>query len=195
MIVTVTFDDHVNADVIDYYRLLFPWNRTNPNDCPITGTFFVCDAATDYGHVVELHERGHELGSHSVNHHTSHMWWRTATLEQIRGEMAGMRDRFQFKASIPADAVKGLRMPFLEIHKGQFDMMQDSGFLYDASMMTMELGDGHDGRPVWPFTLDTPPSSYYCNLNRNCPVKDYPGLWEMPMNRWYNLKHQTGSLE
>ena len=64
--VMITFDDDVNSENIGLYNRLFRFNRTNPNGCPITGTFFVSDAWTDYRLVAELYQQGHEIASHSI---------------------------------------------------------------------------------------------------------------------------------
>lgn len=65
----------------------------------------------------------------------------------------------------------------------QYAMLKDNKFRYDSSMVTGQLYSNHRP-PIWPFTLDTPPDSTTCNLTP-CPTCSYPGLWEIPLIRWY----------
>ena len=72
-----------------------------------------------------------------------------------------------------------MRGPYLEPGTDrQFDMLQDLGFLYDSTFVT------HDSyTPAWPFTLDFPVTQAFCTRT-TCPKRSYPGIWELPLNRW-----------
>ena len=70
-IVMVTFDDAVNGENIALINRFFQPNRTNPNGCPITGTFFVSNDWTDYRLVGDLYQKGHEIASHSIKYDKS----------------------------------------------------------------------------------------------------------------------------
>lgn len=65
-IVLLTFDDAVNDINKEHYAELFTSNRTNPNGCPISATFYVSHEWTDYGQVQDLYAAGHEIASHTV---------------------------------------------------------------------------------------------------------------------------------
>lgn len=66
-IVLLTFDDAVNDINKDIYSEIFDRDRTNPNGCPITATFYVSHEWTDYSQVQNLYARGHEMASHTVS--------------------------------------------------------------------------------------------------------------------------------
>lgn len=180
-IVMFTFDDAVNEQVIDYYKQLFPAERVNPNGCPISATFFVSHNWTDYTMVKELYLAGHEIASHSVTHRMPQSWWMHASYDTLKRELAGQRDNIVQKAAIPKREVRGVRVPFLQIGGDtQFQMMADEGFQYDASFMTGPYPEGG----MWPYTLDVPPQVPTHCSNMNCPKQAYPGMWEVPLNRW-----------
>lgn len=65
--VLITFDDAVNDLNKDYYKEIFEKERTNPNGCPISGTFYVSHEWTDYGQVQSLYADGHEMASHTIS--------------------------------------------------------------------------------------------------------------------------------
>lgn len=66
-IVLLTFDDAVNDINKEIYADIFQRGRTNPNDCPITATFYVSHEWTDYSQVQNLYADGHEMASHTVS--------------------------------------------------------------------------------------------------------------------------------
>lgn len=65
-IIMLTFDDAINRGNSDLLDLLFASNRTNPNGCPITGTFFLTNKDSDYNFVKTWVKKGHEIASHSI---------------------------------------------------------------------------------------------------------------------------------
>lgn len=64
--VILTFDDAVNNENWDIYERIFLPNRTNPNGCPISTTFYLSHEYTNYRHVQKLWNNGHEIGIHSI---------------------------------------------------------------------------------------------------------------------------------
>lgn len=66
-IVLITFDDAVNDLNKMYYEEIFERGRTNPNGCPITGTFYVSHEWTDYSQIQNLYADGHEFASHTIS--------------------------------------------------------------------------------------------------------------------------------
>lgn len=59
--VMITFDGAVNDLNFNTYSKLFLENRTNPNGCPIRGTFFVSHDYTNYQRVQDFYSQGHEI--------------------------------------------------------------------------------------------------------------------------------------
>ncbi|XP_071082567.1 uncharacterized protein [Haliotis cracherodii] len=184
MMVMLTFDDSVNIANFDYYEKLFDGKFKNPNGCPVKGTFFVSGDATQYHLVEKLHKKGQEIASHSQSHRSPTTWWAHAGYDGYVHEIEGMRKKLSLKSKIPKDAIKGMRVPFLQIGgDDQYQMLHDYKYLYDTSMVTGHLYR-NEKPPVWPFTLDYPPDSKTCSLTP-CPQGSYPGLWEVPLVRWY----------
>lgn len=92
--ITITFDDAVNAENFElysskkawpYFIECVPWlekgghlslliwlleifssDRKNPNGCPVRGTFYVSHQYTNYRDVQFLWNIGHEIAAHSV---------------------------------------------------------------------------------------------------------------------------------
>ena len=64
--IMLTFDGAINDLNYKTYSNIFLNNRTNPNGCPIRGTFFVSHDYTNYQLVEEFYSRGHEIAVGSV---------------------------------------------------------------------------------------------------------------------------------
>ncbi|GFN93481.1 chitin deacetylase 5a [Plakobranchus ocellatus] len=182
--VLLTFDDSINIQNINYYRRLFNGTLRNPNGCPIKSTFFVSGDSTDYKLVKEVYRHGHEIASHTLSHRSPTTWWGYAGYDNWNNEVVGMRERLHKKAGIPMENITGMRAPFLQVGgDDQYAMLAENNFRYDSSMVTGPLRS-NTRPPVWPFTLDSAPDSQTCSLTP-CPKRSYPGLWEVPLVRWY----------
>uniref|UniRef100_A0A0L8FI29 Chitin-binding type-2 domain-containing protein n=1 Tax=Octopus bimaculoides TaxID=37653 RepID=A0A0L8FI29_OCTBM len=192
-IILLTFDDGINEHNIGYYRDLFSLNLTNPNGCPIQATFFVSGDYTIYKDVKELYDQGHEIASHSKSHKFPEDYWLNADYKTYTDEINGMKIWLSEKADIPAEDIRGMRSPFLALGKdAQFKSLEDHKFYFDSSMVTGSMSTTTE-IPTWPFTLDYPVNWRYCAL-KYCPEKSYPGLWEVPLIRWYNDKGSACSM-
>ena len=101
------------------------------------------------------------------------------------------------RGRVPRSQVRGARSPFLELGEDrQFSMLYDLQFRYDSTFMTGPYSEdpSEPYSPAWPFTLDFFISpSEFCD-NDNCPTSQYPGMWEVPLNRWMGLDHQACSM-
>ena len=76
----------------------------------------------------------------------------------------------------------GSRAPFLAIGgNNMFSMLYDANFTYDSSMPIYE-----NRPPSYPYTLDYK-ISHDCMIPP-CPNKAYPGVWEIPLVMWNDLK-------
>ncbi|CAG5122119.1 unnamed protein product [Candidula unifasciata] len=183
--VMLTFDDEVSAAFYGYYQRLFRPGRYNPNGCPIRGCLFVSGSGTNYDLVYPLYAMGVEIASHTISHRFPHTWWATASYQEFVDEAVGMRENLIKRSGIPRESVKGFRVPFLQLGSdNMYSALYDSKFVYDTSMFTGSQWEGGD--PVWPFTLDYVPSNTHCQ-HGPCPTKQYPGMWEIPVQRWYGL--------
>ncbi|XP_017461566.1 PREDICTED: uncharacterized protein LOC108354898 [Rhagoletis zephyria] len=179
--ILLTFDDAVNFENFDLFtNVLFKANRRNPNGCPIRGTFFVSHQYTNYQFVQKLWNDGHEIAVHSVTHRGPEMWWsKNATIEDWFDEMVGQANILNRFANIRMEDIRGMRVPFLRVGwNRQFLMMNEFGFVYDASMVAP-----FSNPPLWPYTLDYKMPHSCTGINQNCPSRSYPGIWEMVMNQ------------
>ncbi|XP_055883796.1 chitin deacetylase 7-like isoform X1 [Biomphalaria glabrata] len=183
--VMLTFDDEVSGAFYGYYQRLFRPGRYNPNGCPVRGCMYVSGSGTEYDLVYPLYAMGNEIASHTISHKFPHTWWSTASYQDFYDESTGMRENLISRAGLPKEAIKGFRVPFLQLGSdNMYSALYDAGFHYDTSMFTgseQETGD-----PIWPFTLDYTPSNVYCQ-HGPCPHKQYPGMWEIPVQRWFGM--------
>ena len=106
-------DDSINQNNYESYRKVFA-GRKNPNNCPITGTFFVAHEYTNYQMVQQLHYdgeqqisqirlatvfdniallfagfAGHEIATYSVSHRKN---FENLVYEDWVQEQIGMRE-------------------------------------------------------------------------------------------------------
>ncbi|GAB1599315.1 uncharacterized protein LOC115210852 [Argonauta hians] len=192
-IVLLTFDDGVHSNNFLFYSDLFNSTIRNPNGCHIKGTFFVSGDYVQYNRVSQLYEMGNEIASHTQTHKYPIDYWLNGNYQTFVREFVGMKKWLNEKANIPLKEIRGMRSPFLALGgNAQFDVLRDFGFSYDSSMVTGAVFRNNEA-PAWPFTLDYPVSSKYCRL-RKCPTKSYPGIWEVPLIRWYNEKGSSCAM-
>ncbi|XP_022657173.1 uncharacterized protein LOC111262313 isoform X2 [Varroa jacobsoni] len=177
-VVLLTFDDAVNDLNKDHYRDIFDSGRKNPNGCPIRGTFYVSHEWTDYGQVQNLYSKGHEMASHTVTHSFGEKF----SEQQWFKEVAGQREILHLYGGVKLEDVRGMRAPFLQIGGNkQFKMLHEYNFTYDSSMPVFE-----NNPPYWPYTLDYA-MSHECMITP-CPSKSFPGVWEVGMVMWVDLR-------
>ncbi|XP_043513906.1 chitin deacetylase 1 isoform X1 [Frieseomelitta varia] len=178
--ITVTFDDAVNAENFELFSKIFLNDKKNPNGCPARGTFYVSHQYTNYRDVQYLWNIGHEIAAHSVTHRGPEEWWsRNATIEDWFDEMVGVANIINKYAAVRLEDIKGLRAPFLRTGwNRQFLMMSEFGFVYDSSMVAP-----FSNLPVWPYTLDYRPPHSCVARQQLCPTRAYPGVWELPINQ------------
>ncbi|XP_067679929.1 chitin deacetylase 7-like [Haliotis asinina] len=165
-VVLVTFEDAVNEVNADIYRSLF--TDTNPNGCPVRGTFFIKDLDTNYDIVRDLFDDGHEIGANSLDgsYPTNEEDWRTV-LQTIKDELADV--------GIARNQVKGVRAPQLRAGGiDEFIGMGENDFDYDASCISSEFNQMSNLK--WPYTYDFIPGPR-CNDGQP-PNAPFPGKWQ-----------------
>ncbi|XP_028177125.1 uncharacterized protein LOC114364961 [Ostrinia furnacalis] len=179
--VLFTFDDAINVLNIETYRSLLD-NRRNINQCPVGTTYYVSHEYTNYQLVNELYNKGQEIALHSISHRTPQTYWQEADVEVMRREFGDQRQQIAHFANIPTDAVKGVRMPFLQMTgNATFQMMTEFGLEYDCSWPTVTYIDPG----LWPYTLDY--ASIQDCVVPPCPSASIPGKWVLPMVTWRDL--------
>ena len=84
--------------------------------------------------------------------------------------------------------LRGMRAPFLAIGgNNMYSMMYDANFTYDSSMPIYE-----NSPPSFPYTLDH--KIFHDCMIPPCPTKSFPGLWELPLVMWNDLKDGRCSM-
>ncbi|XP_037966996.2 chitin deacetylase 7-like [Plutella xylostella] len=186
--ITVTFDDAVTVQNIQTYREVL-YNRKNRNNCQIGSTFYISHEYTDYSIVNELYNEGFEVALHSISHKSPPSYWATASYEEVSQEFGDQKKQMAAFANIPESAIKGMRMPFLQMTGNtHFSVMADAGLEYDSSWgATNSINPG-----LWPYTLDYA-SPQECNIGP-CPNATFPGLWVSPMLAWIDNDGYTCTM-
>ncbi|XP_068624155.1 chitin deacetylase 8-like [Battus philenor] len=179
--VSLTFDDAVNGINIFTYREIV-YGRRNSNGCPAGTTFYVNHEYTNYQLVNELYNNGYEIALHSLTHRTPQTFWANASVEEMMQEFADQRLQMSHFGLIPAEQMKGIRLPFLQMSGNtSFQMMARAGFVYDHSWPTTS----YTNPGLWPYTLDYA-SKHDC-IVPPCPTASVPGVWVFPMIAWSDL--------
>ena len=113
--------------------------------------------------VESLRHWRHEIADHSITHRTPISWWKNATYEEWKNEIAGQREILRKFGHIELETVKGFRAPYLQLGgNNQYKALWDSKFLYDSSIPTTET-------QMWPYTFDYK-STQECNVKPPCPT-------------------------
>ncbi|KAL0810874.1 hypothetical protein ABMA28_010178 [Loxostege sticticalis] len=186
--VLLTFDDAINIINVETYRELLD-NRRNINQCPATATFFLSHQYTNYQLVNELYNKGHEIALHSITHSTPQTYWAEGDVELMRREFGDQKELTAHFANIPANSMRGIRMPFLQMAgNSTFEMMSEFDLQYDCSWPTItNINPG-----LWPYTLDYA-STQDCVIPP-CPSASVPGKWVLPMVSWRDLNDAPCSM-
>nr|QFU95789.1 chitin deacetylase protein 5a [Tetranychus cinnabarinus] len=176
--VMITFDDAINDLNWEIYEEIFNSKRRNPNGCPLLGTFYVSHEWTDYGQVQTLYSRGHEMASHGVTHSFGEKF----STSQWHKEIHGQREILYLYGGVKMEDVRGMRAPFLQIGGNKmFQMLYNDNFTYDSSMPVFD-----NKPPFWPYTLDYS-VNHECMI-APCPTESFPGVWEVGMVMWEDLR-------
>ncbi|XP_037973270.2 chitin deacetylase 1 [Plutella xylostella] len=191
--ITLTFDGPVNHENWELYtKHIFATENQNPNGCEIKATFFVPHSYTNYRHVQKLWNDGHEIAINSITHRGPEEWWtKNATIEEWFDEMVGQANIINRFANVRMEDFRGMRVPYLSVGwNRQFLMMQEFGFVYDASIVAPV-----NETPYWPYTLDYKIPHKCTGNNQLCPTRSYAGLWEMVINPLTTGEHTCATLD
>ncbi|KAF4521597.1 hypothetical protein B566_EDAN001317 [Ephemera danica] len=181
--IILTFDGAVNLNNYERYKRVFKPERTNPNNCPIKGTFFISHEYSNYHMIQELAHNQHEVATETISLQRG---LEDKGYEEWVGEMIGMREILRHFANVSRSDVVGMRAPYLKPGRNaQFEVMEDFGYVYDSS-----IGVPPSKIPVWPYTLDYK-IPHDCKAG-TCPTKSYPGIWEVPLNAHYVETYEGG---
>jgi len=181
--IVMTFDGAVNVNNYEKYKDVFTPNRTNPNGCPIRGTFFISHEYSDYQQIQSLHYDGHEIGVETI---TVEKGLETRSYETWAQEMLGMKEILLKFANISGEDIIGMRAPYLKPGRNaQYEVLQDFGFVWDSSVGVPPISI-----PVWPYTLDFK-IPHECKAG-TCPTRSFAGVWELPLNAHHIESYEGG---
>jgi len=187
-LVFLTFDEAITkTNMVNYSSILH--NRKNPNDCPVTMTFFVTHDSNDYTFTHQLFYTGNEIASASISHSTPAQTWASKTVEEWTDELGGMRQTLAKFANIPIASIQGERAPFLQTSGDvTFQAMQKSGLKWDCSYPTIKYSEP----AAFPYTMDYG-FAQDCQI-KPCPTSTYPGVWNVPMVVLRDVEGHTCSM-
>ena len=176
--IVITFSGAVNERNSRIFDDIFRHNVKNKgNDCSVKATFFVSHAYTNYSAVQELYRRGHEIAINSITNNQNPNYWTEMTTNEYEAEFDGGRVIAETFANITQGSILGLRVPHGRVGGNpQFQMMEQWGFLYDASLAVSR------GRlPLWPYLLMHRMPHKCLGTDQKCPSRNFT-VWEMVMN-------------
>lgn len=134
---------------------------------------------SDPAEVRRLWEQGDEVAVHAVDH--LNVLQAEAEQIDVTSEILGSWDWIVRQASIPPEAVRGYRAPYLAGSPTQRQILHDANFLYDASVLEFVYGRRVYTR-TWPFTMDKGiPLPRYNVSSEEASRERYAGLWEIPV--------------
>ena len=163
----ITVDGSVNPRTYRRYKQIFN-GRRNPNNCRARGTVFATESGSNAGVVRRIVSAGAEIAMQGLHEH------HYDTVEHMEEEI--LHQKTSLKRS-DVVGTKGWKTPELKaMGNEQFRLLQQYGFLYDATLSMTFPRDGNSN--PWPFTLDFGFQSD-CVIPE-CPTERFPGLWEIP---------------
>jgi len=181
--ILLTFDGAVNVNNYDNYQKIFIANRTNPNGCPIRGTFFISHEYGNYEHIQRLHYEGHEIAVETIS---TEKGLESQGYDRWSQEMVGMREIIGKFSNISGEDIIGMRAPYLKPGRNaQYEVLQDFNFVWDSSVGVPPIRV-----PVWPYTLDYK-IAHECKAG-TCPTRSFPGVWEFPLNAHFIESFEGG---
>ena len=193
-IVYFAIDDDVSETVAHFFRRLFHQSRTNPNGCPITGTFFISHECSDFKMIQSYYENGFEIASHS----NANLANKDALTKGILDE----RGNITSNTNIPETDIIGWRSGYLKtVGDDQIEVLKDFGYKYDISLTyirrpayppanTVVKRSESTAKNLFPMTTDYPwVPRYPCNIPP-CYSRNHSNFWQVPLNVLYDHKDQ-----
>ncbi|XP_072388825.1 chitin deacetylase 8-like [Diabrotica undecimpunctata] len=175
-LISLTFDEAVTQHIFDNSWIPLLQNIYNPDNNPISGTFFVPHEYTSYERVNDLYNYGFEIGVHSITKNPLQTYWRDASQDTLTKEFKGQKQIISTYANIPAEAITGVRTPQLQLAGNtSIDAYIASELTYDSSWPSLPT------KRLFPYTLDYL-STEQCLLGAECPNEAFPGYWVLPIN-------------
>ncbi|KAH3703191.1 chitin deacetylase 7-like [Dreissena polymorpha] len=168
-IIMVNFEGTITKVNVAFYQQIL--QETNPNGCPVKGTFFITDEGTDYATVKTLYDQGNEFGISSIKGTTPAS--STAWINEFKKVQSAL-----VQVGLKSGDIQGVRVPQLIVGgTDQFIGMGSNGLTYDSSCVSAGYSDAPT--MIWPYTYDFVPG-VKCDIG-NPPDIPFPGVWQMIM--------------
>ncbi|XP_022916944.2 chitin deacetylase 8-like [Onthophagus taurus] len=172
-LITLAFNDAV-TDVIYTTYLVEILKRTNRDGVQIGASFYVPHEYSDYARVVDLYNKGMDIGVHSISKNPESDYWKQASEDTLYDEFFGQREILNAFAGIPIEEIVGGRTPGFEINGDRtFRAYERAGILYDNSWVL------RSNTRLYPFSLHykaTQPSQIGAT-----PADAFTKTWVLPI--------------
>ena len=195
--VVITFTGPLNNDSWYQLRRLFKRDkkkRKNPNGTPTTITLFVTQKKTDdYCRAGEFYRDGHEI---AVSAYKLNSTMASLKKDDWEREIMEQKKNLTKEAKVDEDDIKGMRAPDLMTgadaqFKAMLLMSNETKYKdcawkpYDSSIVLGEKMGWKNSPPLWPYTMNY---NVFDQIRpqHGHPVQCYPGVWEVPVRRFYD---------
>lgn len=181
--VTITFDDSINSHAIHLFRKYLLSVRTKHDCLRVRFTCFVSFDASECDAIqILVRKKVVEFGHHTFKH------TRLPSEQDIRDAVDSL-----VACGVPKSYLGGFRAPYLDYNQTTFDSLYANQVLYDATIIPRDDAPSEFGKEnQWPFTLEHGflGSSVKCGNTGTCAEdKSYPGMWQIPLYRWYHANN------
>lgn len=121
-----------------YLKIFIPHILNLLDDLDLKITFFIVGKDTESEenrkYLKMITDRGHEVGNHSYHHES---WLQSYTCEEIEGEIKSAEEAIE-KAT--GQKPRGFRGPGFSWSKDLLEVLEERGYLYDASSLPTYIG-------------------------------------------------------
>ncbi|GAX13602.1 hypothetical protein FisN_14Lh392 [Fistulifera solaris] len=181
--VTLTADDSINSQAVSLFKDYLLSIRLDDQCRRVRFTCFVSFDASDCDAIQFLVDKNVvEFGHHTLKH------TRLPSKRDIQDAIESL-----LQCGVPRSSLGGFRAPYLQYNQSTLDFLYANQVPYDSTIIPRDDDTSHFGREnQWPFTLENGfvNSSVKCGNTGTCAAgKAYPGMWQIPLYRWYHANN------
>jgi hypothetical protein len=181
--VTVSADDSINAQAVRLFKEYLLSFRVDDKCRRVRFTCFVSFDASECDAIQFLVSKNViEFGHHTLKH------TRLPSKQDIQDAVDSL-----LQCGVPRSSLGGFRAPYLHYNQSTFDFLYANQVPYDSTIIPRDDETSQFGRQnQWPFTLEHGfvNSSVKCGNTGTCAAdKAYPGMWQIPLYRWYHTNN------
>jgi hypothetical protein len=181
--ITLTVDDSINSQAVSLFKEYFFSLRVDDKCRRVRFTCFVSFDASECDAIQFLVRKNVvEFGHHTLKH------TRLPSKQDIQDAIDSL-----LQCGVPRRSLGGFRAPYLHYNQSTFDFLYANQVPYDSTIIPRDDDTSQFGREnQWPFTLEHGfvNSSVKCGNTGTCVAdKAYPGMWQVPLYRWYHVNN------